>query len=129
MQSPEKKLPVALVVDDDDIMRTLVREALKRFDFEVVEAAYGARALDLMAAATPDLVFLDVTMPGMDGFEVCRRIRERWDGTQVPVVMMTALDDVQSINRAYESGASDFINKPINWPVLGHRARYVLRSA
>ncbi len=121
--------PVALIVDDDEVMRTLVRETLKRFDFEVLEAAYGARALDLMAATTPDLVFLDVNMPGMDGFEVCRRIRERWDGTQVPVVMMTALDDVQSINRAYESGASDFINKPVNWPVLGHRARYVLRSA
>ena len=74
-------------------------------------------------------MLLDVDMPGMDGFEVCRRIRQRWDGAEVPVIMITGMNDVESINRAYESGANDFITKPINWQVLGHRARYVLRAS
>jgi diguanylate cyclase (GGDEF)-like protein len=68
-------------------------------------------------------------MPGIDGFAVCRQIRQHWDATEVPVIMVTGMDDVDSINRAYEVGANDFIAKPINWPILGHRARYVLRSA
>jgi diguanylate cyclase (GGDEF)-like protein len=130
MHAPdEPRRPVALIVDDDAVTRMLVRESLTRFDFEVVEAADGLRALDLMALAPPDLVLLDVDMPGLDGFAVCRRIRERWDATRVPVVMITGMNDLDSINNAYESGANDFIGKPINWPVLGHRARYVLRAS
>jgi diguanylate cyclase (GGDEF)-like protein len=123
------RLPVALIIDDDQVTRMLVRASLSRFDFEVLEAADGERGLELMEAAPPDIVLLDVDMPGMDGFEVCRRIRERWDASQVPVIMITGMNDVDSINRAYQSGASDFIGKPINWPVLGHRARYVLRAS
>jgi diguanylate cyclase (GGDEF)-like protein/PAS domain S-box-containing protein len=118
-----------LVVDDDSVMRMLEREALVRFEFDVREAVDGEQALEMMAESPPELVLLDVDMPGMDGFEVCRRIRQRWDATEVPVIMVTGMGDLQSINHAYESGANDFIGKPINWPSLGHRARYVLRSS
>ncbi|MCK7581230.1 MAG: response regulator [Chromatiales bacterium] len=93
------------------------------------EAADGEAALELLVEPPPDLVLLDVDMPGIDGFEVCRRIRQRWDATEVPVIMVTGMDDLASINQAYEAGANDFISKPINWPILGYRARYVLRSA
>jgi diguanylate cyclase (GGDEF)-like protein len=130
MHPPDRtRRPVALIVDDDDVTRMLVRATLLKFDFEVLEAPDGKRGLELMDGTPPDIVLLDVDMPGMDGFEVCRRIRSRWDATQVPVIMITGMNDVESINRAYESGATDFTGKPINWPVLGHRARYVMRAS
>ncbi|HMX69952.1 MAG TPA: response regulator, partial [Accumulibacter sp.] len=118
-----------LIVDDDQVMRLLERETLTRFDFEVSEAIDGQSALDMLASAIPSLVLLDVEMAGLDGFQVCRRIRENWDATDLPVVMVTGMDDLRSINQAYMAGANDFIAKPINWPMLGHRARYVVRSA
>jgi diguanylate cyclase (GGDEF)-like protein len=130
VHAPETvRRPVALIVDDDEMTRMLVRATLTRFDFDVLEASDGVRGLELVRSSPPDIVLLDVDMPGMDGFQVCRRIREHWDATQVPVIMITGMNDVDSINRAYESGASDFTPKPINWPVLGHRARYVLRAS
>ena len=129
MQSPEPRaMPLALIVDDDAVMRVLEEETLLQFGFRVLAAADGEAALALLDGLTPDLVLLDVDLPGIDGFSVCRRIRERWDATAVPVVMVTGMDDVDSITRAYDSGANDFIAKPINWPMLGHRARYVLRT-
>src|SRR6185369_207288 len=70
-----------------------------------------------------------VQMPEKDGFAVCRELRATPAGARVPVLMMTALNDVESIERAYQSGATDFITKPINWPILGHRARYMLRAS
>ena len=130
MPSPDaSRWPTVLVVDDDQVMRLLEREALSGFEFEVNEAATGEEALEVLTGATPDLALLDVDLPGVDGFEVCQRIRQRWDMSELPVIMVTGMDDLESINRAYESGANDFIAKPINWPILGHRARYVLRSA
>jgi diguanylate cyclase (GGDEF)-like protein len=130
MRSPESsRRPTALIVDDDHVMRLLEQETLGQFDFDVREAADGEEALQRLDEFVPDLVLLDVDMPGMDGFEVCRHIRKRWDMTDMPLIMVTGMDDLESINEAYESGANDFISKPINWPILGHRARYVLRSA
>jgi diguanylate cyclase (GGDEF)-like protein/PAS domain S-box-containing protein len=130
MRSPERSsLPRVLIVDDDDVMRLLEQETLVQFAFDVREAADGEAALELLVEPPPDLVLLDVDMPGIDGFEVCRHIRQRWDATEVPVIMVTGMDDLASINQAYEAGANDFISKPINWPILGYRARYVLRSA
>jgi diguanylate cyclase (GGDEF)-like protein len=130
MQLPEASTrPRVLIVDDDHVMRMLEQETLAQFDFEVSVAADGEEALELLAGPPPALVLLDVDMPGVDGFAVCRHIRQRWDMSEVPVIMVTGMDDIESINQAYESGANDFISKPINWPILGHRARYVLRSA
>ncbi|MBL8373488.1 EAL domain-containing protein [Accumulibacter sp.] len=130
MRSPESsRSPTALIVDDDHVMRLLEQETLVQFKFDVHEAADGEEALRLLDQFVPDLVLLDVDMPRMDGFAVCRHIRKRWDMTDMPVIMVTGMDDLASINEAYESGANDFISKPINWPILGHRARYVLRSA
>src|SRR5512137_2347421 len=121
--------PTALIVDDDPVMRMLEAETLLQFGFAVREAADGEAALAYLAESPPDLILLDVDMPGIDGFSACRRIRQSWDATDMPVVMVTGMDDVDSITQAYDSGANDFIAKPINWPILGHRARYVLRSA
>ena len=118
-----------LVVDDDPGGRRLTRATLAKAGFNVVEAANGALALDVMRARLPDLVLLDVSMPVMDGFAACAELRKLPGGDRVPVVMMTGLDDVQSIDHAFEVGATDFITKPINWTILAHRVRYMLRAS
>lgn len=122
-------LPKVLIVDDDFTVRLLQRETLEQSGFAVDEAADGEDALTAIRRDRPDLILLDVDMPGIDGFEVCRQIRERWAPQEMPVIMVTGMDDVDSINRAYEIGANDFMAKPINWPILGHRVRYTLRAA
>ncbi|MFZ2650744.1 MAG: EAL domain-containing protein [Burkholderiaceae bacterium] len=118
-----------LVVDDDAGGRRLTRATLARAGFEVTEAQDGQAALDAMRAALPDLVLLDVSMPVMDGFTACAELRKLPGGSSVPVVMMTGLDDLKSIARAFEAGATDFITKPINWTILAHRVRYMLRAS
>ena len=121
--------PRVLVVDDDATMRLLVGEALEPEGIEVEEAADGPEALGRFRAEPFDLVLLDVRMPGSDGFAVCESIRKEPAGADVPIVIMTGLDDVDSIRRAYEAGATDFITKPIPWLVLSHRVRYLLRGS
>ncbi|MCU0841892.1 MAG: response regulator [Thiobacillaceae bacterium] len=116
-----------LIADDDLTARLLMRAALEQNDFEVTEAADGDQALESAESAPPDLVLLDVEMPGQDGFSVCQALRRRRGG-ELPIIMVTGMDDMTSIERAYQSGATDFIAKPINWTLIGHRVRYVLRA-
>jgi diguanylate cyclase (GGDEF)-like protein/PAS domain S-box-containing protein len=118
-----------LVVDDESTSRLLTREALAASGFSVAEAEDGGGALSAFERTRPDLVLLDVDMPDMDGFSVCRKLREQPDARYVPVVMVTGRDDIDSINEAYAAGATDFIAKPINWALLAHRVRYILRAS
>jgi diguanylate cyclase (GGDEF)-like protein len=119
---------LVLVADDDESMRLLMRESLERAGFEVQEAEGGMEALAAFDGSLPDIVLLDVMMPDMDGFATCSRLRNRPNGEHVPVLMVTALDDADSINRAYDAGATDFISKPIKWATLGYHVRYMLRA-
>jgi diguanylate cyclase (GGDEF)-like protein len=121
--------PLVLLVDDDDMMRMIASESLSGGELEVMSAAGGGEALALYVERRPDIVLLDVMMPDLDGFTVCSRIRTMAGGTAVPILMMTALDDVASIDRAYEHGATDFVTKPISYGLLAHRVRYLLRSS
>jgi diguanylate cyclase (GGDEF)-like protein len=118
-----------LVVDDDAGGRRITRATLSKVGFSVSEAGHGQAAIDSINQQMPDLVLLDVSMPVMDGFTACAALRRLPGGDRVPVVMMTGLDDTQSIERAFEVGATDFITKPINWAVLPHRVRYMLRAS
>ena len=118
-----------LVVDDDAGARRLTRATLAKSGFAVVEAANGQLALDAMHLTMPDLVLMDVSMPVMDGFDACQALRRMAGGALIPVAMITGLDDTASIERAFEVGATDFITKPINWSVLPHRVRYMLRAS
>jgi two-component system, cell cycle sensor histidine kinase and response regulator CckA len=120
--------PRVLVVDDEEVTSMLAAASLERAGFAVERAADGAGALSLFDRLRPDLVLLDVVMPGMDGFAVCAAIRARREGGATPVIMMTVLEDEASIRRAYEIGATDFITKPVNWVIASHRARYMLRA-
>jgi diguanylate cyclase (GGDEF)-like protein len=118
-----------LIVDDDLLIRMLAAESLKAAGFEVTEAGDGAGGLAQMEKCRPDLVLLDVMMPGIDGYEVCRELRRRPELARIPVIMLTGLGDTASIDRAYESGATDFLTKPINATLLTYRVRYALRAS
>jgi diguanylate cyclase (GGDEF)-like protein/PAS domain S-box-containing protein len=128
-QTGEEKISRVLVVDDDVASRKLMRKTLLREGFEVLEAENGEQALAVFEEHHPDIVLLDVEMPVMNGFTACKKLREHPHADHLPVLMVTGLDDIASVNRAYEAGATDFIAKPINWAVLGHRIRYMLRSS
>src|SRR6266851_2451158 len=123
-----RKRPLILIVDDDEMERFLQREVLEPAGFDIIEAKSGAEAAKLFAECKPDLVVLDVMMPEMNGFEACQAIRALPAGRNAPILMATALDDIDSIDQAYRAGATDFIGKPINWPVLPHHVRYMLRA-
>lgn len=118
-----------LVVDDEELVRIFARAALEQAGFEVCEASNGAQALEQCISRHPDLIVMDVVMPVMDGFSACSKLRESAEGARVPILIMTALDDADSIARAYEHGATDFIAKPMNATILGHRVRYMLRGS
>ncbi len=128
-RDPVPSSPTVLVADDDPMLRLLTVKALQKEGFEVLQAGNGEEALSLFDRSLPDIVILDVMMPVMDGFSACGEIRKHPRGALVPVLMVTGLDDVESIRRAYEAGATDFATKPINWLVLGHRVRYMLRAS
>ncbi len=119
---------LALVVDDEAMTRQLVRKALEQSELEVCEAENGTQALELFAVRRPDIVVLDIIMPGLDGLATCTALRGAAGGSRVPILIMTELEDTESIARAYEQGATDFIAKPFNALTLSHRVRYLLRG-
>lgn len=118
-----------LIVDDEAIQRALTRDALEDAGFEVVEAVDGEEALAHIDELNPDLVLLDVIMPNIDGYEVCRRLRSREATAQLPIVIVTGRESPEDINEGMAAGASDFLTKPVNWDLLPNRVRFVLRAA
>ena len=129
MRERGKDPAVVLIADDDQTMRLMIRGALEHVGFAVEEAMTGEQAVAVFPRIQPDLVLLNVVMPGMDGFATCEAIRLHPGGEQTPILMVTGLDDTASILRAYEAGATDFIPKPVHWVILGQRARYMLRAS
>lgn len=125
---PEREKPLVLIIDDDLSMRLAMQAAMAKSGFDTVLAESGQQGLELCAEQEPDLVLLDVVMPEMDGFAVCRGIRDLPCGSLVQILMVTGLDDVASTEEAFRAGADAFISKPINWIMLGHRGRYMLRA-
>ena len=121
--------PRVLLVDDDEVNLLLTSIALRERGFVITEASSGEHALEVLAGWQPDVVVLDALMPGMDGFETCRQLRQMPACVSLPVLMLTGLDDDASINRAYEAGATDFFVKSNQWSLLAGRLRYLLRSS
>ena len=122
-----KRQATILVVDDDASALVLMRAALRKAGFDVTTAQSGEVALSSFRASSFDMVMLDVNMPGMSGYEVCKALRAEADPL-LPVVMVTGLDDMQSVEAAYHAGATDFIAKPFNWALIGHRVKYLMRA-
>jgi len=125
----EATQPRVLLVDDDEVNLLLTSIALRERGFVVTEVSSGEQALEMLVNWHPDVVLLDALMPGLDGFETCRQLRQLPAGRSLPVLMLTGLDDETSINRAYEVGATDFFVKSNQWSLLEGRLRYLLRSS
>jgi diguanylate cyclase (GGDEF)-like protein len=117
-----------LIVDDDPLFTLLAAETLRQAGFDTAVADNTRDALIRIDAARPDLVLLDVELPDGQGFDVCVRVRASADGIDIPIVMVTGKHDTASIARAYEVGATDFINKPVLWGTLPHRLEFILRA-
>lgn len=118
-----------LVVDDDLTARLLATQSLQQEGFEVLLADNGVTALRTFQNAQPDIVLMDVEMPELNGFEVCRQLRNLPCGKLVPILMATGQDDLDSVREAYAAGATDFVTKPFNWKILGHRLNYMIRAS
>ena len=116
-----------LIVDDDPSARQTVVALLENENYELELVEDGFQALQVLGKLQPDLILLDVMMSGMDGFEVCRRIRATPKFAEVPIILITALDDRRSLVQGIESGADDFISKPIDRQELITRVRTITR--
>ncbi len=129
MQQDDTCNSLVLVIDDDRSVRQTISVGLSKIGcFTVFENENGNEGLENFLKLQPDIVILDVVMPGMNGFETCRAIRESPGGELVPIIMITGQDDYESINQAFESGATDFVVKPINLLLLSYRLKYILRA-
>lgn len=116
-----------LVVDDNEQNLELLVAYLDGLECRVTTAADGVAALEQVAAETPDLILLDVMMPRMSGFEVCRKLKSAPETRDVPIIMVTALNELGDIERGVECGTDDFISKPVNRLELTTRVRSLLR--
>jgi diguanylate cyclase (GGDEF)-like protein len=152
------ELPLILIADDDRVMRALICQAMKRDGYRVVEVSNGEECLEVYQKENPDIVLLDAIMPVMDGFACCEALQEisrnhildldsenqnycnvevNFGKTeqllasidQTPVLIITGLNDEESVNRAFEVGATDYVTKPINWPVLRQRVRRLIQQS
>lgn len=116
-----------LVVDDNEQNLTLLRVILQRHGYDPLLARSGEEALRQVREAPPDLIILDVMMPGIDGIEVCRRLKDDEATRLIPIVIMTALNQPEDKIRGIEAGADDFLTKPVNQPELMARVRTALK--
>jgi diguanylate cyclase (GGDEF)-like protein/PAS domain S-box-containing protein len=124
-----ERAAIVLVIDDDPFIRLLARDSMEKIGLQVYEAADATAGLAAIGAHAPDIILLDVVMPGASGFEACRQARQLPNMEFCPIVMLTSLEDTDSVTQAYEAGATDFVGKPINWPLLQHRVRFILKAA
>lgn len=119
---------LVLVVDDDRSLRTLLRFAMEEEGYQVAEANNGENCLAQFARLTPDIVLLDAVMPVMDGFTCCSQLRTLPTAEYTPVLMITVLDDQESVDQAFAAGATDYVTKPIHWAVLRQRVARLLEA-
>ncbi|MDH5767156.1 MAG: response regulator, partial [Gammaproteobacteria bacterium] len=124
----ERHTPLILVVDDDQVMRMMLRKALETEGYEVIEASNGVAGVELFRECRPDLVLLDIVMPVMNGFDACSQMRESDPSNITPITILTGNDDIISIDKAFSHGATDFITKPVNWELFNQRIKYVLHA-
>ncbi len=117
-----------LVVDDDRAIRLALVNAFQRGNYKLEEARNGTQAIEICTRRMPDLILMDAMMPQMNGFDACQRIRDLPNGADIPVLMITGLEDEDSIVKAFSSGATDYISKPINFSVMKQRVARLIKA-
>jgi CheY-like chemotaxis protein len=122
-----EKTPVVLIVDDNEQNLELIQAYLEDVDCETMPAYDGQQALDIIAKNPPDLILLDIMMPKMSGFEVCKRVKNDPKTGEIPIIMVTALHEFGDIERAIEAGTDDFLSKPVNRLELTTRVKTMLK--
>jgi adenylate cyclase len=123
-----RERPLILAVDDEPANLALLRKLLARLGYDVVEAIDGPSAIRAVGEHQPDLVCLDVVMPGLDGIEVCQQLRRLPEHVGLPILLLTALDRTEDKSRGLEAGANDFLSKPFDESELSARLRSLLRT-
>jgi diguanylate cyclase (GGDEF)-like protein len=118
-----------LVVDDDRSTRFAFRNLLEEEGYNVIEAEDGAKAIELCKYRAPDLILMDARMPVMDGFTACQNIRQMPESAHTPILIITGLDDEDSIERAFAVGATDYISKPVNFSVMRRRIAHLMHAS
>jgi len=126
-EKEQDKTPVVLVVDDNQQNLELLQAYLEDMDCETVPARDGLEAMEIIGKKSPDLILLDVMMPKMSGFEVCKRIKNDPKTADIPIIMVTALNEFGDIERGIDSGTDDFISKPVNKLELTTRVKTMLK--
>ena len=120
---------IVLLVDDDEMLRKMTNILLAKQGFDVIAVEDGPKALEQLKITLPDIILLDVLMPGMDGFTVCREIRANPTTAQIPIIMLTALDSVENKVKGFEAGADDYLAKPCDTAELVARINVMIRRA
>jgi len=126
-EKDQEKTPIVLVVDDNQENLELLQAYLEDLDCRTVPARDGLQALEIIADSAPDLILLDVMMPKMSGFEVCKRIKNDPKTSDIPIIMVTALNEFGDIEHGIDSGTDDFISKPVNKLELLTRVKTMLK--
>ena len=116
------------IIDDDKIIRSMLTKVLEKSGYRIISSDNGKSGIEQYIHEKPDLILLDVLMPDMNGYEVCAELRKPEYDKSLPILMLTGLDDVASVNEAFSVGATDFVTKPINLALLGERVKYALKG-
>jgi CheY-like chemotaxis protein len=127
IEKDEAGTPTILVVDDNQENLELLQAYLEDMDCQTVPAGDGLQAMEIVADNPPDLILLDVMMPKMSGFEVCKRIKNDPKTSDIPIIMVTALNEFGDIEHGIDSGTDDFISKPVNKLELLTRVKTMLK--
>jgi signal transduction histidine kinase len=129
ISSPQESYPLVLIIDDDKFMRMQLHCMLEAEGYQIIEATDGEEGLAACAQYAPDIILLDAMMPVMDGFTCCHQLRRLPESARIPVLMITSLEDQESVDQAFEVGASDYITKPVHWGVLRQRVLRMIQAS
>lgn len=124
----DKRTAHILVVEDDECTRLTLCQFLKKSGYHISTAETGEQAVEMVAEQAPDIILMDVSMPGMTGIEATAAIRQQQGHEHIPILMITSFSDEEHVNRAFEVGATEFVSKPIHWAVLGNRLKHLWQS-
>ncbi|MBE9126472.1 MULTISPECIES: response regulator [unclassified Coleofasciculus] len=124
----DSKIPQVLIVDDEKTLRLILHRAMEQDGYQVMEVSDGDQCLAVCQQQLPDIILLDAMMPGTDGFTCCAQLKATFGEDCPPILMITGLNNQESVDRAFESGATDYITKPIHWAVLRQRVRRLLET-